>query len=62
MHEIGLEHDGESFDHDTPGECAEHLIYLKGCGYNVPQYAIDSLKEEQDEMDTDARQQGQNNE
>ena len=57
LHDIGLEHDGESFNHDTPGECAENLISLRVCGYNVPQYAVEALFEEQVEMDTVAQQQ-----
>jgi hypothetical protein len=44
--DIGLEHDGESFYDYTPDECAERLEYLRSCGYNVPQYAIDELREE----------------
>jgi hypothetical protein len=43
---IGLPHDGETFNHDTPQECAENLEYLRNLGYNVPQYAIDNLKAE----------------
>ena len=43
---IGLPHDGESSSFDTPGECAAELERLKECGYNVPQYAIDALREE----------------
>lgn len=45
---IGGEHDGESFTDDTPGECADRLEYLRTCGYNVPQYAIDELREEEE--------------
>ncbi len=48
---IGLEHDGETFNCDMPGDMAETLIMLKEMGYQVPQYAIDSLWEEQTEMD-----------
>ena len=43
---IDLPFDGESFNHNTPRECADWLIELKKTGYNVPQYAIDSLIEE----------------
>lgn len=43
---IGLEFDGESYNHKTPGECADNLVKLKDVGYNVPQYAIDALREE----------------
>lgn len=44
---IGLPHDGENFWLDTPGECADKLVELRSCGYNVPQYAIDALREEE---------------
>jgi hypothetical protein len=44
--DIGGKHDGESFTDDTPDECADRLVYLHCCGYNVPQYAIDELREE----------------
>ena len=43
---IGLPLDGESFTDDTPAEAAERLQGLKDMGYNVPQYAIDELREE----------------
>lgn len=44
--EIGGEFDGAWFDDDTPGECADRLEHLRACGYMVPQYAIDELREE----------------
>ncbi len=34
------------FSFDTAGECAAELERFRGCGYNVPQYAIDALREE----------------
>jgi hypothetical protein len=43
---IGLPHDGESFNDDTAEECANRLEALRALGYNVPQYAIDALREE----------------
>lgn len=43
---IGLPHDGEDFDDDTPDECADRLEHLRALGYRVPQYAIDALREE----------------
>lgn len=49
--EIGLEHDGATFNHATPGECAAWLEHLREVGYCVPQYAIDDLREDQLEMD-----------
>lgn len=48
---IGLTHDGKSFSSDDPGECADLLERLMTEGYNVPQYAIDALREEQKELD-----------
>ena len=43
---IGLPYDGQSFNDPTAGEAAERLKMLKEVGYNVPQYAIDALLEE----------------
>lgn len=43
---IGLQHDGDRFSLDTAGECADKLIELRACGYNVPQCAIDDLRDE----------------
>lgn len=48
---IGLKHDGATFMDDTPGECADRLESLSAMGYNVPQYAIDALREEQQDLD-----------
>ncbi len=47
---IGLSLDGESLSYDTPGECADGLDRLRLFGYRVPQYAIDSLREEQSDL------------
>lgn len=44
---IGLEYDGESFYFSTPGGCADWLFCLRDAGYNVPQYAIEALQEEE---------------
>lgn len=46
MVKIGLQHDGKTFNHDTPTECANFLIELRDMGYNIPQYAIDALIDE----------------
>lgn len=46
MRPIGLPHDGESFNDETPGDCANRLEYLRELGYRVPQHAIDALREE----------------
>lgn len=43
---IGLPHDGESFDDPDADACADRLESLRAMGYNVPQYAIDTLREE----------------
>ena len=45
---IGLPHDGATFDDPTPGACADTLQMLRASGYQVPQYAIDELREEAD--------------
>ena len=44
--DIGLQHDGESFNERSPAECANRLVYLRELGYRVPQEAIDALLEE----------------
>lgn len=40
---------GESFNDETPGACADRLEAIRATGLNVPQYAIDALREEQAE-------------
>lgn len=40
---------GDSFNDGTPGECADRLESLRAKGFNVPQHAIDALREEQRE-------------
>jgi len=49
MVDIGLPYDGERFNHDTPGECADNLEMLRDLGYNVPEDAITRLRKEQPE-------------
>jgi hypothetical protein len=44
--EIGLPYDGESFSLPDAATCADQLEFLRGIGYNVPQFAIDTLREE----------------
>jgi hypothetical protein len=44
---IGLGSDGKRFSFSTPGEAADKLEELRASGYNVPQRAIDDLREEQ---------------
>lgn len=58
LRDIGLPHDGGRFNDDTPGECADTLLMLRSCGYIVPQYAIDALREE--ELTNKAEQEGGN--
>ena len=43
---IGLPFDGETYHVNTPEECIAKLEELRRTGYNVPQYAIDDLREE----------------
>lgn len=43
---IGLPHDGEDFCEGDASACADRLESLRTLGYRVPQYAIDSLREE----------------
>lgn len=42
---------GETYNDASPGECADRLEALKAAGLVVPQYVIDSLREEQAEME-----------
>jgi len=51
---IGLSCDGETYHEQTARGAAEQLKRLKGIGYNVPQYAIDSLLEDAVEEEKDA--------
>lgn len=43
---IGDEFAGECFTDNSPRECADRLLMLRGRGYYVPQRAIDGLIEE----------------
>jgi len=43
---IDLPHDGETFNDATAALCADRLETLRRMGYNVPQRAIDALREE----------------
>lgn len=47
---IGLPHDGGSFNDQDPGACADRLESLRAIGYNVPQSAIDALREEASDL------------
>ena len=44
---INLPNAEKSFHDDSPGECADRLAALKAEGFDVPQDAIDALREEQ---------------
>lgn len=47
IHEnIGLEFDGKTINTESATSMANELVMLKEMGYQVPQYAIDSLYEE----------------
>lgn len=52
LRDIGLFYDGKSFNHPSPGECADWLEHLRRTGYHVPQYALDELRQEQSQMTT----------
>lgn len=47
--DIGLPHDGQTFNDDTAKECAERLSELKGMGYMIPQAVIDALNAEEEQ-------------
>ena len=55
---IGLPHDGETFDDPTASDAADRLQMLKDAGYNVPQYAIDALREEAGDQWANAQSEG----
>ena len=48
MRDIGLPHDGKTFNDPSPTECADRLEKLRAVGYIVPQEAIDALRSEQE--------------
>lgn len=47
---IELPHAGAGFVDATANECADRLESLRALGYNVPQHAIDALREEAAEV------------
>lgn len=47
----GADDVGASFEHDTPGGCADNLQRLADLGLNVPEQVITDLREEQYELD-----------
>ena len=49
LRDIGLPCDGRTYADETPGACAARLEGLRAMGYNVPQRAIDRLREEEGE-------------
>jgi hypothetical protein len=55
LENIGLPYDGRGFTDGSPRECAETLAMLAGCGYRVPDGVIETLLEEQAELDRAAR-------
>jgi len=46
MVELSLPSAGMSFNDATPGDCADRLEALRAEGFDVPQHAIDALREE----------------
>lgn len=46
LRDIGLPHDGESYNEPTAADAANRLMELKRIGHNVPQEAIDALLDE----------------
>lgn len=48
LRDLGLPHDGDTFNDEYPSICANTLEYLRSVGYKVPQYAIDALRSEHD--------------
>lgn len=48
---IGGPYDGASFTHDEPGQAASALRHLRAVGYHVPDGVIETLDEEQDELE-----------
>lgn len=51
LRKINGPYDGQTFNHDSPGECAQWLGWIRQMGYNVPDYAIRELNNEQKELD-----------
>lgn len=49
---IGLPHDGESWCVRMPGEAADLLARLRDIGYDVPDSAIEALREEAADLGT----------
>lgn len=47
LERIGLPHDGQTFTHEVPGECARLLEELRDLGYRVPGRVIEDLHEEE---------------
>ena len=45
---VGLPYDGKSFYCDTKEECIATLEMLVGAGYNLPEYVIESILEEEE--------------
>ena len=45
---IGLPYDGQSFYCDTKEECVATLEMLVDAGYNLPEYVIESILEEEE--------------
>lgn len=50
---IDSEYANKSYNDATIAECIERLEFLRAEGFHVPQYAIDRLREEDAENETD---------
>lgn len=44
--DIGLPHDGATYNDPTPDACADRLEELRDLGYHVPPEAIEALRQE----------------
>lgn len=44
---IGLPYDGQSFEDDSPGACADRVAMLRALGYQCPDHVEGALREEQ---------------
>ena len=44
--DIGLPHDGETFNDPTLEDFRERVIYLRGLGYSCPDYVIEAIDQE----------------
>jgi len=50
---IGLPYDGKTFNDPTLETFRDRLLYLRGVGYNFPDYVLENIKEEIAERDVE---------